>query len=102
MRNRGYYMVEETAFPAGYVKLSSNPTFKIEVDATSGFTAALINNPDNLLRLEDDKLLIVVGNTPGIALPATGGPGIRLFTILGSILIAGAGVLLWRRRKKLI
>ena len=40
-------------------------------------------------------------NTPveGYELPSTGGPGTRLFTILGSILILGAGVLLWRRRK---
>ena len=29
----------------------------------------------------------------------TGGPGTRLFTILGSVLILGAGALLWRRRK---
>ena len=35
-----------------------------------------------------------VGNTLGAALPHTGGPGTRLFTILGSILIAGAGLLL--------
>ena len=40
-----------------------------------------------------------IGNTPGAALPNTGGPGTRLFTILGSILILGAGVLLWRRRR---
>jgi LPXTG-motif cell wall-anchored protein len=40
-----------------------------------------------------------VGNTAGAALPNTGGPGTRLFTILGSILILGAGVLLWRRRR---
>ncbi|MBQ9663309.1 MAG: Cna B-type domain-containing protein [Oscillospiraceae bacterium] len=35
----------------------------------------------------------------GYTLPATGGPGTRLFTILGSILILGAGALLWRRRR---
>jgi LPXTG-motif cell wall-anchored protein len=40
-------------------------------------------------------------NTPveGYELPSTGGPGTRLFTILGSILILGAGVLVWRRRR---
>ena len=32
-------------------------------------------------------------------LPSQGGPGTRLFTILGSILILGAGVLMWRRRR---
>lgn len=35
-------------------------------------------------------------------LPATGGPGTRLFTILGSLLILGAGALLWRKRRLFI
>lgn len=39
-----------------------------------------------------------VGNTPGAALPHTGGAGTKLFTLLGSILIAGAGLLLWKRQ----
>ena len=40
-------------------------------------------------------------NTPvgGYELPSTGGPGTRLFTILGSILILLSGTLLWRRRR---
>ena len=95
----GYYKIEETGFPAGYVKLSSDPTFKIELNSSNKMEITLINNVDNLLRLEDNKLTIVVGNTPGVALPNTGGPGTRIFTILGSILILGAGVLLWRRRR---
>lgn len=35
----------------------------------------------------------------GYELPSTGGPGTYLFTFLGTILIAGAGLLLWRRRR---
>ena len=35
-------------------------------------------------------------NPSGDVLPNTGGPGTRLFMILGSIMIAGAGLLLWR------
>ena len=46
----------------------------------------------------DGKLPAVI-NQCGMELPATGGPGTRIFTILGSILILGAGVLLWRRRR---
>lgn len=38
-------------------------------------------------------------NPSGYALPNTGGPGTRLFTIFGLILIAGAGLLLWRKRR---
>ena len=95
----GYYQLEETAFPDGYVQLTSNPTFKVEANGSNELFITIINNPDNLLRLVDGELTIVVGNTPGVELPHTGGPGTRLFTILGSILILGAGVLLWRRRR---
>ena len=43
---------------------------------------------------------VIVNQTfGGYELPSTGGPGTRLYTILGSILILGAGVLLWRRRR---
>ena len=36
-----------------------------------------------------------ITNNPGVELPSTGGPGTRLYTILGTILILGAGALLW-------
>ena len=54
---------------------------------------------------QDSDYLVLAGdsltvkNEPGAALPSTGGPGTRLFTILESILILGAGVLLLRRRR---
>jgi LPXTG-motif cell wall-anchored protein len=41
----------------------------------------------------------IIPNTPGAALPSAGGPGTWLLTILGSILILGAGILLWRRQR---
>ena len=40
-----------------------------------------------------------IANNAGCELPSTGGPGTRLFTILGSILILGSGILLWKRRR---
>lgn len=46
-----------------------------------------------------DGDIIINLESCGYELPSTGGPGTRLFTILGSILIFGAGVLLWRRRR---
>ena len=49
--------------------------------------------------VENQNASFTVGNQKGSALPNTGGPGTRLFTILGSILILGAGVLLCRRRR---
>ncbi|MBQ1302760.1 MAG: LPXTG cell wall anchor domain-containing protein, partial [Firmicutes bacterium] len=48
---------------------------------------------------ENNNITLIITNTPGAELPSTGGPGTHLFTIFGSILILGAGILLWRRRK---
>ena len=100
----GYYEIEEINFPAGYVKVSSDPTFKIEANASNELTITLLNNPDNLLRLVDGELTIIVGNTPGAALPNTGGIGTGFFTALGAVLNGTAGAVLSlksvRSRKK--
>lgn len=40
--------------------------------------------------------VLTVKNTPGASLPMTGGPGTRLFTIAGSLLIMAAGAVLAR------
>ena len=48
----------------------------------------------------EEGYTLVVTNNAGYELPSTGGPGTRLFTIFGSTLILGAGVLLWRRRMR--
>ena len=49
--------------------------------------------------LVDGELTIVVGNEPGASLPSTGGPGSRIFTMLGTILALGAGLMLVQRKK---
>ena len=100
----GYYKIEETSFPAGYVKLSSDPTFKVEANDSNELIITILYNPDNLLQLVDGELTIRVGNFPGTPLPMTGGLGTGLFTLIGGILSATAGAILtltsWRRRKK--
>ena len=47
----GYYQIEETRFPDGYIKLSGNPRFKVEENANHGLEISLISNPGNLLLL---------------------------------------------------
>ena len=95
----GEYRIEEKKAPDGYI-ISLQPfTFTIDADGTVSTSDA---NSALVLHLDeegDDPEGFQIGNTPGAALPNTGGPGTRLFTILGSILILGAGVLLWRRRR---
>ena len=99
----GYYKIEETEFPAGYVKLSGDPTFKVELDAnaTNKVKITLIDDLGGLVRLEDDGLSIVVGNTAGTALPNAGGPGTMLLYLLGAALVGlgAAGMVMQRRRQ---
>ena len=109
----GYYAVQESTTPEGYVKVGSD-TFYIKVSEEG---VALLHpvsgkGPAEWASVQQEGIVrdftytagglnatAVVDNVPGAALPNTGGPGTRLFTILGSILVLGAGVLLWRRRR---
>ena len=84
-----YYVVEETV--EGY----NEPIYAFDTNGT--ITIEPDSDPTKDKAVNRDYII----NTPegGYELPQTGGPGTRLFTILGSILILGAGVLLWRRRR---
>ena len=111
----GYYQVVETEFPKGYITTDQKPIFQVRTNPDTHLREAVLvhisgenmgepidgNRIENLAKIEnvDESAAVTFGNTPGAALPHTGGPGTRLFTILGSILIAGAGLLLWRRRR---
>ncbi|MDO5138498.1 MAG: SpaA isopeptide-forming pilin-related protein [Oscillospiraceae bacterium] len=97
----GTYRLYEVYVPAGYISTAKYIQFEIEnrvmknvktdTSDTSAFDFTAAGN--------NSLALLKIKNTPGAALPNTGGPGTRLFTILGSVLILGAGVLLWRRRR---
>ena len=99
----GRYRLEETLPPAGYLIQTKFVYFRIKPDRTVVLTkeddTEGNDNSQASLSLNEGVYTITVKNTPGAALPNTGGPGTRLFTILGSILILGAGLLLWRRRR---
>ena len=114
----GVYEVKETKSPDGYV-LTTNSEFYILVSGegikllvkqdgvaprnwqttTAGYGIIKTFTATAITDTETENALTVLENTPGAALPNTGGPGTRFFTISGSILILGAGVLLWRRRR---
>ena len=97
----GYYKLEETDCPPGYVRLSDSPTFKIEANDSNELVLTLIDNPDNLLKPVDGEMRIKVGNPAGAALPHTGSSGTALIYLLGLMLtgIAGAALVLRRRRR---
>ena len=93
----GQYQLQEISPPPGYVITNSNPVaFTISGGAVTS-TEGSITGVRYTAATETSDAEFIVPNEPGVALPNTGGSGTRLFTILGSILILGAGVLLWRR-----
>ena len=110
----GFYEIVEKNPPAGYV-LTENAKFYIEVTDDGINLVTRVDNTkpsewttknavygivkDFAVATDIANAKATIENEPGAALPNTGGPGTRIFTILGSILILGAGVLLWRRRR---
>ena len=96
----GTYYLFETKAPAGYVPMD----MPVTITVSDGRVTLVQGSREETKTVSDNTLInakaeITVMNSTGVELPHTGGPGTRLFTILGSILILGAGVLLWRRRR---
>ena len=104
----GYYELEETDSPDGYVKATANPRFQVKLE-NGKYTVELDSGAKDVTVSYDKattdategtipKLTVV--NHAGIALPQTGGIGTHLFTILGSILTLTSGVVLTLRKRK--
>lgn len=93
----GIYWLTETDAPGGYVILTKEIYFNVS-DGTLTLTD---KNGETLaytdVVLKDDNTTIEVKNLPGSPLPSTGGPGTKIFTVMGILLIMGAGFLLCRR-----
>lgn len=92
--NAGTYTISETATPEGY---NSIEDFQIEIaaklsDAGCAWSAKLVED-DTALSANDENLFeVIVKNSKGAILPATGGIGTKLFYIIGSILVLSAVV----------
>ena len=99
----GTYYLVETHAPDGFNSLPG--PVKITVTETNGvlnMTAEIAGVPIvgyMLQKISNGVWKLQIQNSAGYELPNAGGPGTRFFMILGSILILGAGVLLWRRRR---
>ena len=100
----GFYRLVETQAPAGYNSISTPIYFKIE-----GGTVTWTNEQGQTISTQalvtytpanTDPATFTVGNTPGVVLPATGGPGTALYTVTGLALTLGAALWLILRRKR--
>lgn len=97
----GQYYLVETSAPAGYTLLAEPVEITVKKDDVQYKQIAnnLSISKEGVSGNNEDGYTLTVTNNAGIELPSTGGPGTRLFTILGSIMLLGAGLLLWRRQR---
>ena len=94
----GQYQLQEISPPSGYVITNSTPVTFTVSGGTISNTGGTISGVRYTAATETGDVEFTIPNEPGVALPNTGGPGNFLFMTLGSILILGASLLLWRRR----
>ena len=95
----GTYYLKEIATLDGYTLLTEPVSITIREDGSVSYYQKDYSPSQSSVpeQNDDGSYTVTVANNPGVMLPNAGGPGTRLFTILGTILIAGAGMLLWRR-----
>ncbi|MGF7010633.1 fimbrial isopeptide formation D2 family protein/LPXTG-motif cell wall-anchored protein [Lachnospiraceae bacterium PF1-22] len=110
----GTYYIKEVEAPTGY-KLLVNPIkvvltatktanaldggFTVTVDGTavSAGTTAYVSRIDTAV--STGKTIVAVQNTKGFTLPATGGMGIAIFTLIGFAAIAFISVKVFAKKK---
>lgn len=60
----------------------------------------IIGNKTDMVRFDVENKDFIIGNTPGAALPNTGGPGINLLYLLGIMLTGFAGTRLVMKKRR--
>lgn len=108
----GFYKLVETGFPDGYIQVDKDPVFEVRENLAKEILEIILlemkqdrsvvdvdDNNNGVVRIEN--LSMIVGNTPGAALPNSGGSGTNKIYLLGIMLIGFActGLVMRRRRK---
>ena len=99
----GRYRLTETVSPDGYILLTKCVYFNVAQDGTISLTdeAGTGQNANESVSLDtSDGNIITIKNTPGQALPVTGGPGTHVLYAIGALLVLAAGALLFQRSGK--
>lgn len=92
--NASYYVVETPeAADAGYVLVTTYSTQSSGTNAVSSGKGAAVNT-------NGATITIINTETPGVELPATGGPGTAVYTATGLTLTLGAALWLILSRRK--
>ncbi len=105
----GTYTLTETETPSGYIPLEGSVTIEVSINSTNGqiIVTPTINGQASASatasQIDINDLskgwIVIIMNSTGVSLPATGGTGTLLFTLAGMLLaaLAAAGLLLKRK-----
>ena len=102
----GRYRLTELNAPEGYVILNNTVYFNISFDPSGAVTVTLTDeggscSNTNASASVEEGTVITVKNTPGAALPSTGGHGTFLYTFGGLLLLLTAAfVYCFRMRRR--
>lgn len=94
----GTYTLSETVVPDGYNKID-DITFDVTFNYTSKDNYSFSGTNNVTWNAATKTLEITVVNESGVELPQTGGIGTTIFYVVGSVLLIGAGVVLFTRRR---
>ena len=94
----GTYLLYEVYVPAGYINTLSCIEFAV---SNGTVTCSMADDEDNVdFNATGTISLITITNTPGAALPNTGGPGTTALYLLGIMLTAFASAALVMRKRR--
>ena len=96
----GSYHLVETEPPEGYDPKAEAVTVTVTASDVSYDEGTTLSGSGTGVSYDSSSKVytLLISNSAGYALPSTGGPGTHFFPVLGTVLIAGAGALLWKRR----
>lgn len=102
LMSAGTYYLHETEAPTGYYKPANDLRMMISDDGKVSIFGQNGGETEEITAHEGVRT-VVIRNYSGYALPSTGGPGTRLFTIFGILLLAlsSAGAMMRKRREEL-
>ncbi len=99
----GYYVLVESTVPDGYNEMTA---IEFEIDATHDENTLDLSSTLSGFSTETDTDNKATGyvsgkieNRKGTILPSTGGIGTTIFYVIGGLLVVGAGVVLFTRKK---
>ncbi len=93
----GRYKLVELQAPDGYIITLNEVEFTVTREGVSKWTES--NSITYTATPAEGNAQLTISNTPGAVLPHTGGPGTRIFMVLGGMLIGLAGLLFVKRQR---